>query len=232
MLGVAHLPDPTEARKAVRELREQLLADPYFRGVPSMQPESGRTARAFHAKNDPAEVRREVFRLLPSLGVKVQAVVRRKRELVSVARHLHSKGQRLTANDVYDDMVKRLFRNLLHKADENRICFAWRGKSDRSEALTQAIRRAQRNFERKWRISSDKPTLIRSMYPWEDEGLQVVDYFLWALQRLYERHEDRFFELLRPSFRLVMDLDDKRNHEYGEWYSDANPLDLRKMETF
>ena len=27
-----------------------------------------------------------------------------------------------------------------------------------------------------------------------------------------------------------MDLDDKRNKPYGEWYSDANPLELKKIK--
>jgi hypothetical protein len=57
-----------------------------------------------------------------------------------------------------------------------------------------------------------------------------VDYFLWALQRLYERREERFFLLLAPQYRLVMDLDDNRRRPYGEWYSDYNPLSLEKIE--
>jgi hypothetical protein len=73
-------------------------------------------------------------------------------------------------------------------------------------------------------------TTIRSAYPSESEGLQVVDYFLWALQRLYERREERFFLLLAPQYRLVMDLADNRRRPYGEWYSDYNPLSLEKIE--
>jgi len=67
-------------------------------------------------------------------------------------------------------------------------------------------------------------------YPSEYAGLQVIDYYLWALQRLFERGEDRFFNLVAKDYRLVMDLDDKRNKPYGEWYSDANPLELKKIK--
>ena len=28
---------------------------------------------------------------------------------------------------------------------------------------------------------------------------------------------------------MIMDLDDKRSKPYGEWYSDSNPLDMRKL---
>ena len=43
-----------------------------------------------------------------------------------------------------------------------------------------------------------------------------------------ERGESRSFDFLRGKFRLLMDLDDKRNRECGEWYSDANPLSGEK----
>ena len=232
MLGVVLLPDPVAAGEVLERLRRELLRDPYFKGVPSMRPEARKTALYFHAKNDPPEVRREVFKALPTLGAKVQVAIRRKADLVNVARALHSAKQRLTENHVYDDMIKRLFRNLLHKADENRIVFSRRGKSERYSALLAAIHKARKNFERKWGKRGDRPTTIRSLHAWADPGLQVIDYYLWALQRLYERAEDRFFELLRPGYRLIMDLDDKRNRGYGEWYSDSNPLEPRKTKAF
>jgi hypothetical protein len=47
---------------------------------------------------------------------------------------------------------------------------------------------------------------------------------------MIERGEDRFFRLLAPDYRLIMDLDDTRNRPYGEWYSDANPLTLEKIK--
>ena len=78
-------------------------------------------------------------------------------------------------------------------------------------------------------MPSDKPTGIRAAEPHEFGGLQVVDYYLWALQRMYERREDRFFESLRPAYRLIMDLDDTGSKPYGEWYTYENPLTLEKM---
>ena len=124
----------------------------------------------------------------------------------------------------------RLFRNLLHKADENHIVFAYRGKSARKDALEQAILKAKKGFAKKWSIFHDKPTVIRSGLPSEHAGLQVVDYYLWALQRLYEVGEDRFFVSVAQDFRLIMDIDDTRHRPYGAWYSDSNPLTLEKIQ--
>ena len=127
-------------------------------------------------------------------------------------------------------MVKRLFRNLLHKADKNVIFFARRGKTNRNEALKQALSNARRNFEIKYKKRSDKPVIFYDAYSAEVTGLQVIDYYLWTLQRLYERNEDRFFNLLKKDFRLIIDLDDTRNKPYGEYYSDNNSLSLKKLK--
>jgi len=230
MVGVAYLPDPQLAHQKLEGLRAELLADPYFKDVPSMQPKAKKTALCFHANDDLAEVRREVFKVLPHLGAKVLVAIRRKEYLVMSARLLQFRQSKISPNDVYDDLVKRLFKTTLHTAEKNRIVFARRGKAVRQHALEEAIRRAKLNFERKTGISSHSETVLFSGYPSQHAGLQVIDYYLWALQRLFERGEDRFFRLLAPGYRLIMDLDDTRNKPYGEWYSDSNPLEPQKIK--
>lgn len=230
LVGVLYLPNPSLAEQKLSELRAQLLNDPYFKNVPSMQLAANKTAVYFHAKDDLPEVRREVFRLLPQLGGKVQVALRNKRVLVREAEALYRYGRKLAAQDVYDSLVSRLFRNLLHKADENQIIFARRGKAIRKEALEDSIRIAKQNFAARWGQYYDKPSEIRSAYPSDYAGLQIIDYYLWALQRLYELEEERFFLLLAKDFRLIMDLDDRRAKPYGEWYSDKNPLTLEKIK--
>lgn len=55
-------------------------------------------------------------------------------------------------------------------------------------------------------------------------GLQVVDYYLWALQRLLERGESRFFNFVAPAYKLILDRDDTRERPYGEYYTSKRPL--------
>jgi hypothetical protein len=231
MVGLAEITDPDQAEKEISALRARLLADPYFHGVPSMHANAGKTALTFHAKDDLPEVRREVFALLPKLECKVQVAIRRKSVLAQEAQTLFRyKRAKLRADDIYDNLVSRLFRNVLHKADENRVIFARRGKTARMEALQTAIRHAKQKFAERWGVQHDRPTSIESGYPHEHAGLQIVDYYLWALQRLYERAEDRFFNTLAKGYRLIMDIDNTRNKPYGEWFSDQNPLTLQKIE--
>lgn len=58
---------------------------PFLKAVPSMQLERKRTAIAFHAKDDCAEVRREVFKILLTLDVIVLVAIRRKNALAAEA---------------------------------------------------------------------------------------------------------------------------------------------------
>jgi len=195
-----------------------------------MQLNGNKTALMFHAKNDLQEVRREVFKILQNVELKVQVAIRRKKILADIAsRSFKYAGKKINTDTVYDDLIKRLFKNLLHKADENKIFYARRGKKKREEAFYGAINKAKRNFEKKWQVSVDKSITVTACYPHESIGLQIIDYYLWALQRLYEKKEDRFFNLLQRNYRLIMDIDDKRNKEYGEWYSDRNPLTVDKI---
>lgn len=230
MVGVADIPDPMRTATVLAELRRSLLADPYFKNVPSMQVGCGKTAECFHAKNDLPEVRREVFKLLPSLGAKVQVAIRRKADLADECVMMSNFGGRYRPSDVYDDLVKRLFKNLLHRGESHEVCFARRGKSDREEALRTSLDRARLNFKRSWKSELELPCKIRSSVPSQDAGLQVVDYYLWALQRLIERKEDRFFEAVSSQLSLVMDLDDKRERPYGRWYSTKDMISLEKTK--
>lgn len=84
ILGVLDVPDPVSLAAELEALRAQLLADPYFHGVPSMQPERRKTAWAFHVKDDLPEVRREVFRVLITHKVRFFAVVRDKARVLTM----------------------------------------------------------------------------------------------------------------------------------------------------
>lgn len=226
MLGLIDAADSEALGREMSELRSQLLADPYFKGVPSMQPERQRTAHVFHATDDPPEVRREVFKFLTRHPLKFFAVVRDKRTLLEYVRERNDRESdyRYSQNEVYDKLVSRLFRDRLHKDDAYRIYFARRGGSDRTEALSAALDTARQRFAKKWGIVSDAPKEVIPGTPKHHAGLQAVDYFLWALQRLYERREERHMQFLWPQVSLVHDVDDTRGARYGVYYTQKNPL--------
>lgn len=195
-----------------------------------MHPDAAKTARSFHAKDDCPEVRMEVFKTLVKHDIKVIVGIRRKRELVELMHFARSLKLKSDTDSVYDVLITTMFKRLLHKADTNVIYFARRGKSARQAALQNAIARAQSNFTRDTGIPSDKPTQVIPAVPSEETGLQAIDYFLWSVQRLYERGDDRYFNFVRHQFKLIMDFDDKRSGKhYGTWYTDKNPPTKEKI---
>lgn len=209
ILGLLDVADPSKLHHALEELRQKLMNDPYFKDVPSMQ-EARKTAVHFHAKDDVPEVRREVFRLLLDHDVKFSAVVK---NMHSVLQYVRGRNQvdasyRYHPDELYDHAARRLFKQRLHKDDEYNIYFARRGRSDRTRVLAEALDMARERFCRENAIQTESIVRVVSAFPCEHGGLQAADYFLWALQRAFERQEDRFIQLVWPKVSLIHDVDD------------------------
>lgn len=105
------------------------------------------------------------------------------------------------------------------------------GASDRTTALLNALENARNNFRRSWGIHANAPIEVVPSAPVVDPSLQAVDYFLWALQRLFEKKEARYWEFVWPKVGLVHNIDDLKKNEYGEYYSQRNPLTAQTIET-
>ncbi|MBM3127633.1 MAG: DUF3800 domain-containing protein [Chloroflexi bacterium] len=231
ILGVADIAHPDALSDDLAALRNSLIADPYFTRVPSMQPVAKKTALAFHAKDDLPEVRREVFTRLLRHDVRFLAVVRNKHQVLEYVRQRNERdaAYRYQPNELYDYLVRRLFKNLLHKDDAYQITFAKRGASDRTEALKHALEMARQRFDAQWGGTSNATIHVLPRASAEVGCLQAVDYFLWALQRLYERREDRYIQFVWDKVRLVHDLDDTRADKYGVFYTQKKPLTLAAL---
>jgi hypothetical protein len=85
MLGVAQIANPKQAAWELEALRSNLTTHPRYKDIPSMQLEAKKTAVAFHAKDDYAEIREKVFELIQSFDVKVFVAIRSKAEIAEAA---------------------------------------------------------------------------------------------------------------------------------------------------
>lgn len=231
ILGKLDVPDPIRLAEALNELRQRLLADPYFSGVPSMSPKKRKTARMFHAKDDLSEVRREVFTLLKTFDVRFYAVVRDKQVIIEKVKEYQRKrpDYHYRPNQLYDRCVPPLFENRLHKGEGYRIVFARRGSSDRTDAFEQGLQQAKSKFRQKWGIESTSPIEVVASDPSQVACLQAVDYFLWTVQRCFERGERRYLDFLWDKVGLIIDRDDTRKNGAGEYYTQKHliPEDFR-----
>ena len=227
ILGLLDVPDPVALTDRFDELRARLMSDSYFKNVPSMQPDARKTALAFHAKDDLPEVRRDVFQILRDTeGLRFFAVVADKLSVLEYVRQRNKRepAYRYHPNELYDSLTERLFRERLHQSSGYDIIFSKRGKSDRTAALHRALESGRSRFVTQQEITSLASLNIAVATPKEHAGLQAVDYFIWALQRLYERGENRYLAYLWKAFGLVHDIDDTTKTDYGVYYTQNRPL--------
>lgn len=240
ILGKLEVDDPHGLGAKLEELRRDLLDSPYFAGVPSFDPARGKTAHAFHAKDDVPEVRYEVFKLLAAEKdtVRFHAVVCDKQQVLRdvLQRNEAETGYRYTHNELYDGLMRSLFGKFHRLADRYAVCVARRGQSDRNEAIRAAIDHAELDFKANYGFGRGEKDdwSIRVSTPKGDACLQAVDYFLWAVQRFYEpredqpsgtsRREDRFLKLLWPQVGEIHDL--HFGPERGTFFNARKPLML------
>ena len=219
IVGLLAVQDPETLQKHVNGLRDQLIGDPYFHGVPSMRRDARKTAVEFHAKDDLPEVRREVFRLLRKTeNLRFYAVVTDKRTVLEYVRQRQQREPcyRYRPSELYNHLTQHLIKKRLSGPRRADVIFSRRDKFDRSDFFRELVETAS---------TPSEPTIqISSAAPQEYAGLQAVDYFVWALQRLYERGEERYLAYLWDSFRQVDDIDDTRTGRYGASYTQSNPL--------
>jgi hypothetical protein len=108
--------------------------------------------------------------------------------------------------------------------------FARRGTSDRTAALLKALETARANFRRKWGVTATSPIEVVPSYTGLDPCLQAADYFLWSLQRLFDRKEDRYWQFVWSKVSLIYDVDDVPRNAYGEFYNQRVPLTIAAVE--
>lgn len=192
-----------------------------------MQPHERKTALAFHAKDDLPEVRREVFRVLRDMeGLRFYAVVADKLSVLEYVRQRNKRESdyRYHPNELYDYLTRRLFKERLSQHNRYNVIFSKRTKSNRLTFLKELVESASAT------LPQQQNTSVSSATPKEHVGLQAVDYFVWALQRLYERDEERYLVYSWDAFRLVHDIDDTRKTDNGILYTQKNPLTTEVLQ--
>lgn len=233
ILGMVEFSDLPAVETELTGLRAELLADPYFKGVPSMQPERQKTALSFHAKDDIPEVRREVFKILLRHEFNFYGIIR---TMSAVQRRVVKLNERdptyrYAPSELYDSAVRRLFDRKLHTRPAYKVVFASRGKA-RTRALREHLLHAQKNSKKAAGTYPEAMLEVLAVPAKDSVGLQVADYCLWAVQRLFSRDEERYLSLIWPKMALLVDADDTSEKPYGTYHHQKRPpLDLVKMKS-
>jgi hypothetical protein len=211
IVGRLEVDDADALEADINALRAELLADPLLQAVPSMKADAGKTALFFHAKDDVPEVRHAVFKLLMRHELRFSAVVKEKHHLLADVRGHEAANPKYRykadGHEIYDDLIARLFGRFGEFGVKREIMFAVRGNKPRTAALKVVLDDIDKGFESSFGFAPHGHTTVVSSYPAKSAGLQACDYLLWALQRFYERNEERYLHALWPKFVRVLDLD-------------------------
>lgn len=226
ILGMLQVEQPEVLASQLTALRAELLADPYFKNVPSMQADGQKTGQMFHAKDDVPEVRREVFRLLQKHPITFFAVVRDMRSVLAyeLERRRIDPAHRYQPDGLYDSTVARLFKERLHRYGQCHITVAKRNQSDRTAAFAQALSLAKTRFENQWQVQVKTQLNVEVSASAKSPCLQAADYMLWGLQRHYRLGESRFIESMWNKVGLIHAVDEVDQAPYGNYYGKKKPL--------
>lgn len=218
LIGLIRTSGPDSLRKAIFKLREEIKQDKYLENIPSIE----KTLISFHAKDDSPEVREKFYKLISGLDFKAEFVVARKIESVFKSRH---KGKE---NVFYDDIFAKLFERKLHKTKQNIIYYAVRGNKNRQSKITEALQTAILSFENKWKIKVESEVITYPQTPSGEPCLQIIDYMSWAVQRAFEKGEDRYLRFVEEKISFLVDIYDFKKYPKN-FYSRSNKFDLTKI---
>ena len=217
MLGFIETGEPKHIRQELSRVRDKIKNDSYLKDIPSIT----KSLKYFHATDDCPEVRQEVYKFISTLNFKSQFVIARKIENVF-------KKYGCDESKFYNSLISHLFKNVLHRAENNFIYFSKRGSSNRQEPLERAIERAKNQFEKKFFIEIGSTVNIQSQVPTGEPCLQVIDYMNWAIYRVFVKREMRYFNFVKDKVSFIWDIYDTAKYP-NNFYSKSNELDIKKI---
>ncbi len=218
IVGYVEIAEPSGLTKALTALREEIAHDEYLAGIPSISS----TLKGFHANKDCAEVKERVFRLLKQADFKAYVIVARKDEDRFRKKFSFQTGR------LYEFLVAKLFENRLHLYKNIDIYFAAMGNTVREHTMQKAINEAIKTFRQKWDIEHNNTIRIFVQQSSQIPMLQVVDYILWTVNRVYEQGDFRHYRFIKNKISLVQDIFDLAKYP-KTYYTPDNPLDINKM---
>jgi hypothetical protein len=221
ILGLVKFKQPLdEIRTQIKALQKQVQDDAYYKDVPSIQKKIAKGGFYFHATDDPAEVRKTFFEFIKTIDCSFEAAVGRKIPALYEKKHNGSEIE------FYADMLSHLLKNKFQTEDKLVLSIAQRGKSTRNSVLEMAREKAEKRFTENRGGEAVKTKIIFNVLNHFTEPLlNVTDYYCWALQRVFERGEMRYYYFLKDKIPVVVDLYDHEKYAEGKnYYGPKNPL--------
>lgn len=228
MLGTLKYKHPLgELRTMIAQFTDAVSKDPYFNTIPSIKKRIDKGGFYLHANEDPPELRYKFFELMRTdINFNLQVIVARK----DITRFInkHNKQER----EFYADLLSHV---LYDKANYNKLVLniADLGSTTRIQNLEAALLKAQGMYLKVHPDGEYRVQIKFNVQPYVQEPLlSVVDYGLWAVQRVFEKGETRFYEAIQRKVRNVVDVYDPAKGGQPTHYSyKSNPLTANNILT-
>lgn len=220
MIGMLKIKEPLDGiRKQVEALQMQIANDVYFSDIPSIQKKKNTFGYYFHATDDLPEVRKIFYDFIKTLDCSFEVVVGRKEQTLFETQHNRKE------NEFYADLLSHLLKNRVGKPEKLILNIAERGNTTKNTTMQLALLKAEAQFIKKYpqkRLHSN--VVFNVQNPLTEPLVNIADYLCWAVQRVFERGEVRYYNYVKEKISLVMDLYDTTNDNY---YTLKNPLSAK-----
>lgn len=209
-MGIVRLDRPlAEVRAEIAALQKQVESDPLLNPIPSVAKRIANGGFFFHACKDSPDVRTVFLHYLRELPCEIEVVMARKIPSIFVQKH-HGKN-----DEFYADVLSHLIKSRLNEPQRLVINVAQRGSSTRAKVLHGALEKAVGRATRLWHQDDLKSDIVFNVQsPLAEPILSVADYLGWAVQRVFEMGDLRFYNYLRQKIQLVVDLYDSEGPSY------------------
>lgn len=222
MLGMVKIrSDLNTIREEINRLENAVINEPYYKEVPSIQKRANASGGYyFHATDDPQEVRKDFFEYIKTLDISFEAVVGRKIPSLFIRKHNKNEAE------FYADLLSHLIKNKLQTGGDLILNVAQRGNTTKNATLTTALNKATDRFLKKNCNGVVRTNVAFNVQtPRTEPLLCITDYLCWAVQRVFERGETRYYNFVSDKISLVVDLYDSGHYiNSGNYYSEKHPL--------
>jgi len=224
ILGMVKFKKPlNEIRKEIVELQREIESDEYLKDIPSIRKKKDKSGFFFHAKDDVAEVREKFYKYIKTIDLSFEAVVGRK--IYQIFSNKHNSREA----EFYADLLSHLIKNKFELGGKLILNISQRGKSTKNQNLMRAMETAHKRFQQ-LRPDRDAVTdfVFNIQYPTIEPLLTIPDYICWAVQRVFERSEVRYYNFIEEKISLIIDLyDSEKYKESKNYYNHRNKLTVK-----
>lgn len=209
----------SEIRQQVIDLQEEVEKDELLNTIPGVVKRVDKGGFFFHACKDTPDVRSPFLHYLKTLDCEAEIVVARK--CPQRFERTHNRREK----EFYADLFSHLIKRRVKREGTLVLNVAERGSTTRGKVFEEALRIAKERARKRWGDDLKADVVFNVQTPRTEPLLNVADYLCWAVQRVFERGETRYYDYLKNQIRLVVDLYDTDKYQGSRNYYDRkNPL--------